>query len=60
MLFVHLLSNLDLVLVDTCVTKGSTNSMLQPYKDEFCCCLLIDACAIAAYQNTDLCCRIAA
>jgi hypothetical protein len=31
---------------------GSTNSMLQPYKDEFCCCLLMDACAIAAYQNT--------
>jgi hypothetical protein len=44
------------LLTHVLLFSDSTNTTLLPYKHEICCCLLINACALVAYQNTDFCC----
>jgi hypothetical protein len=56
---VHRFSDLVL-LIPVLLFCDSTNSMMLPNKYEFCCCLLLDACALASCQNTDFSCRIVA
>jgi hypothetical protein len=48
------------LLIPVLLFCDSSNSLMLLKKYEFCCCLLIDACALAACQNTDFVCQIVA
>jgi hypothetical protein len=57
--FVYIGSLIWYLLIPVLIFCDSRKSLMLPYKYEFSCCLLIDACALAACQNTDFGCWIA-